>query len=69
MANSTDLSAAVIELLQERNEDMHAGDLVERLVGNGYDADQAVRGLRTMLNSGVIGLGAEMNIRLLKEYA
>jgi hypothetical protein len=45
MANSTDLSAAVIELLQERNEDMHAGDLVERLVGNGYDADQAVRGL------------------------
>jgi hypothetical protein len=48
---------------------MPAVNLVEQLVGNGYDADLAVRGLRTMLNSGVIGLGPEMNICLLKQYA
>jgi len=70
MANSTDLSSAVIELLQNSGKDMHAAELVAALGRSGYNADQAVRGLRAMLNSGAIGLGPEMNIRLIiKQYA
>ena len=69
MANSNYLSPIVIELLQERGKDMPAVDLVNQLVRDGNDLDQVLRVLRSMLNSGQIGLGPEMDIRPLKQFA
>jgi hypothetical protein len=71
MTVGADLSSSVVvRLLQdEPSGGVPAVDLIDRIVRSGYDVDQVVRTVRRMLNSGEIGLGREMDIRLLKQPA
>ena len=59
----------VVRLLEERRDGIPAAQLIDELVGQGYEVDQVASMLRGMLNSGEIGVGPEMDICLLKQTA
>jgi hypothetical protein len=64
-AEARGAAACVVRLLQdEPSGSLHAADLIDQIVRGGYEVDQGARTVRSMLNSGEIGFGREMDIRL-----
>lgn len=63
------VSSALIRFLEDESEGVTAAKLIDSVIEQGYVAEDVVRAVRQMLDSGELGLTSEMRIRLQRQLA